>query len=130
MAKTLKDHMYKRAAMSLGKKGGGDDPKAKAAKPAKNQGYVDIKNKTIEDNPRAIGGLTVPEIQEYDKNVYQPKQKQWNKMLNEGKLTKAQVSDSMQYYKPDKIDLKQLPKPTKYKKKSKVKIGWGSNPMW
>ena len=119
------DHMRSRNAMVRG-----EDPTKPKKKPAKNQGYVDIKNKTIEDNPRAIGGLTVPEIQEYDKNIYQPKQKEWNKMLNEGKLTKSQVSDSMQYYKPDKIDLKQLPKPTKYKKKSQVKIGWGSNPMW
>jgi iron uptake system EfeUOB component EfeO/EfeM len=121
----LIEHMYKRASLSRG-----EDPTNPKKKVAKNQGYVNIKNKTIEDNPRAIGGLTVPEIQEYDKNVYQPKQKEWNKMLKEGKLTKAQVSDSVQYYKPDKVDLKQLPKPTKYKKKSQVKIGWGSNPMW
>lgn len=126
---SLKDYMYKRASASLGKKGGGDDP-TKPKKPAKNQGYVDIKNKTIEDNPRAIGGLTTPEIEEYDKNVYKPKQKEWNKMLNRGELTKQQVSDSMQYYKPDKIDLKKLPKPSKSKKKSGIKVEWGKNPMW
>jgi len=107
-----------------------DDGGGKKKKPAKNQGYVDIKNKTIEDNPRALGGLTAPEVEEYNKNVYQPKQKEWNKMLAKGKLTKSQVSDSMQYYKPDKVDLKKLPKPTKAKSKSKVSIGWGNNPMW
>ena len=109
--------------------GGGGDKKKK---PAKNQGYVDIKNKQIEENPRAIGGLTVPEIQSYDKNVYKPKQKEWNKMARQGKLTKSQVKDSMAYYKPDKIDLKRVPveKPSKPNKKSKLGIGWGKNPMW
>ena len=101
-------------------------------KPAKNQGYVNIKNKTIEENPRAIGGLTVPEIQSYDKNVYKPKQKEWNKMASQGKLTKGQVKDSMAYYKPDKIDLKRVPveKYSKSKKKSGLKVEWGKNPMW
>ena len=110
--------------------GGGEDPPNSKKKVAKNQGYVDIKNKIIEDNPRAVGGLTVPEIQEYQKNVLGPKQKEWNKKLNRGELTQRQVSDSMEYYEPDKIDLKRLPKPVKVKKKSKLGIGWGTNPMW
>jgi hypothetical protein len=127
MAKTLFQHMQKRNAMVNKKDGGpGDPPKKKA----KNQGYVDIKNKIMEDNPRAIGGLTVPEIEDYNKNVYKPRQKGWDKMLSKGEITKDQYNDSMRYYKPDKIDLKQLPKPAKPKKKIKVGIGWGTNPMW
>ena len=120
----LIEHMYKRASLSKG-----EDP-TKPKKAAKNQGYVNIKNKQIEENPRAIGGLTVPEIQSYDKNIYKPKQKEWNKMASQGKLTKSQVKDSMAYYKPDKIDLKQLPKPSKYKKKSTWKVELGDNVMW
>ena len=120
--------MYKRASMSLGKKGGGGDDPPK--KQAKNQGYIDAKNKIMEDNPRAIGGLTVPEIEDYNTNFYKPRQKGWDKMLSKGEITQDQYNDSMNYYKPDKIDLKKLPKPTKPKKKIKVGIGWGSNPMW
>lgn len=124
----LIEHMYKRASLSKGEDP--TKPKKPAEKPAKNQGYVNIKNKTIEDNPRAIGGLTGPEIQEYDKNFYKPKQQEWNKMLNRGELTKRQVSDSIEYYKPDKIDLKQIPKPTKSKSKSKWKIRGGDSPFY
>lgn len=120
----LIEHMYKRASLSKG-----EDP-TKPKKAAKNQGYVNIKNKQIEENPRAIGGLTVPEIQDYQKNVLGPKQQQWNKMLNRGELTKSQVSDSAEYYKPDKADLKQLPKPTKSKSKSKWKISGGDSPFY
>lgn len=36
MAKTLKDHMYKRAGMSLGKKNGGEDPPKKGSAPLPN----------------------------------------------------------------------------------------------